>query len=240
MEKGACKYSIVIPVYNEQENLNPLQQNITEAMTMISDSYEVILVDDGSDDGSRNVIEQISGKDPRFRFLFFDKNYGQSSALAAGFREAKGDFIIFMDADLQVDAHDIPLLLEKLDRFDVVSGLRERRADSWSKRISSRIANTIRNKLTGEKIRDTGSPLKVFKKEVLKNMICFDGMHRFFPTLVQLQGYSITEVPISHYRRRRGSTKYNIRNRLFKAFSDLLGVRWLKKRYLRYQIVPKK
>lgn len=235
-----CDYSIVIPVFNEQENLIPLQQNINTAMDEISDSFEVILVDDGSNDGSREIIEHICSQNPRFRFLFFDQNYGQSSALAAGFKETRGDVIITMDADLQVDAGDIPLLLEKLDNFDVVSGFREIRADSPGKRISSKIANWARNKLTGEKIKDTGCPLKVFKKEVLKDMIFFDGMHRFFPTLVKLQGYSITEVPIRHYRRKHGSTKYTVRGRLFRAFFDLLGVRWLKKRYLHYRIRSEK
>ena len=235
-----CDYSIVIPVYNEQDNIIPLQQNISAAMDKISDSYEVILVDDGSSDGSREKIEHICSRDSRFRFLFFDKNYGQSSALAAGFEESKGDVIITMDADLQVDAGDIPLLLQQLDSFDVVSGFREKRADSLSKRISSKIANCTRNTLTGERIKDTGCPLKVFKKEVIKNMFFFDGMHRFFPTLIKLQGYTITEVPIRHYKRKHGSSKYNIRGRLFRTFCDLFGIRWLKKRYLRCRIISKK
>jgi glycosyltransferase involved in cell wall biosynthesis len=235
-----CKYSIVIPVYNEQESLEPLRQNITTAMTELPGSYEVILIDDGSSDGSRELIQQIASRDPRFRFLVFDRNYGQSSAMAAGFKAAKGNIIITMDADLQVNAHDIPRLLEKLPGFDMVSGYREKRADTWSKRMASKIANAVRNRLTGETIKDTGCPLKVFKKEVLENMVFFDGMHRFFPALISMQGYSITEVPISHFRRQYGYSKYNIHGRLFKTFFDLLGVRWLKKRYLRCLVVLKK
>ena len=235
-----CKYSIVIPVYNEQESLEPLRENIAAAMAEIPGSYEVIFVDDGSSDDSREKIKQICHRDDRFRFLFFDRNYGQSSALSAGFKAVRGDIIITMDADLQVDARDIPLLLEQLPGFDAVSGYREKRADPWIKRISSRIANTVRNWLTGETIKDTGCPLKVFKREVLENLVFFDGMHRFFPTLITMQGYSVTEVSIRHFRRRHGTSKYNIRGRLFRAFFDLLGIRWLKKRQMRCRVVSKK
>jgi glycosyltransferase involved in cell wall biosynthesis len=142
---------------------------------------------------------------------------------------AKGEVIITMDADLQYDPLDITRLLEKLGKYDVVCGYREKRADSWTKRISSVIANTVRNKLTGENIRDVGCSLKAFKKESLNQVKLFEGMHRFFPTLVKLADCSVIEVPVRHYPRKYGVSKYNIRNRVFKSFGDLLAVRWMKK-----------
>lgn len=231
------KYSIVVPVYNEEDNLFKLRDNILSAMDKISDPFEVILVDDGSTDGSRKIIKQISAEEPRFRSIFFDRNYGQTSAFDAGFKASAGEVIITMDADLQVDAQDIPLLLAKLGEYDAVVGYRQKRADNWVKRISSRLANAVRNKLTGENIRDVGCPLKAIKREAIQNIKLFEGMHRFFPTLLKLQGYSVIEVPVNHYPRLKGKSKYNIRNRLFKSLGDLLAVRWMEKRYLRYTVL---
>lgn len=230
------KYSIVLPVFNEFDNIQKLFENITHAMSQITNEYEAIFVDDGSKDGSREEIKKCCEKDPRFRYLGFDRNYGQTSAFDAGFRAAKGKIIVTMDADLQVDAHDIPRLLEKLDDYDVVVGYRQKRADNWIKKISSKIANAIRNRLSGEHIRDVGCPLKAFKKEALENVKFYEGMHRFFPTLFKLEGYRVAEVPIHHYSRQFGKSKYNVHNRVFKALRDLFAVRWMKSRYLHYQI----
>jgi len=234
-----CKYSIVIPVYNERGNLKPLYENIVDAMLTISDSYEVILVDDGSTDGSREVIQSISQNDHRFKYIFFASNCGQTAAFDAGFKTAVGEYIITMDADLQVDAHDIPLLLAHIDRYDSVIGFRQKRSDNWLKLISSKIANFVRNKLSAEDIRDVGCPLKIIRRAALQNIKLFDGMHRFFPTLLKLEGYTVAEVPIPHYARRYGQSKYNIRNRVFKSLHDLFAVRWMKQRYLNYKIVKR-
>ncbi|RKY85027.1 glycosyltransferase [candidate division KSB1 bacterium] len=231
-----CKYSIVIPVFNERDSLSILKSNLENAMKSISDSYEVILVDDGSTDGSREIIKKICGEGRRFRGIFFDKNYGQTAAFDAGFKAARGKVVITMDADLQYDPRDISLLPAKLGEYDVVCGYRVKRADPWIKRISSKIANFVRNKLSDENIRDAACSLKAFKKECLDKLKLYEGMHRFFPTLVKLEGYSLIEVPIHHYPRKYGVSKYNIRNRIFKSFRDLMAVRWMKKRYLRYKI----
>ena len=234
------EYSIVIPVYNEYENLGPLYENVSQAMALLSEPYEIIFVDDGSRDGSSDLLEKIIEGDMRCRLLIFDKNYGQSSALAAGFKAAEGAVIITLDADLQVDAGDIPLLLKKLERFDLVCGYRRVRADPWLKRLSSRVANTVSKQVIKSKIHDSACPLKVFKKSVIQNMVMFDGMHRFFPALAEFNGHTCTEVQISHSPRIHGESKYNIRNRLLKSFIDLLAVKWLKKRKLKYTISSEK
>jgi dolichol-phosphate mannosyltransferase len=217
-----------------------LRDNIVEAMASVSDDYEVIFVDDGSTDGSREIIRKISDANHGFRYIFFDRNYGQTAAFDAGFKAAIGDIVITMDADLQTDANDIPLLLKHLGPYDAVVGYRKKRADNWLKRISSQIANTVRNQLSGENIRDVGCPLKVMKRKALQHVKLYNGMHRFFPTLLKFEGYTVFEVPINHYPRIHGKSKYNVRNRIFRALRDLIAVRWMKSRYLRYQIVEEK
>jgi len=228
--------SLVIPVYNEAENLRPLVQEIVEALAPLGKTYEVILVDDGSTDGSGAIIDELAQQDGRVRGVHFLRNYGQTAAFDAGFRTARGEVIVTMDADLQYDPRDIPLLLAKLAEYDTVCGFRLRRADPWIKRLSSVIANTVRNWLSEERIRDVGCSLKAFKRPCVEKLKLYDGMHRFFPTLVKMEGYSVVEVPVSHRPRLHGQSKYNIRNRLFKSFLDLLAVRWMKRRRLTYQI----
>jgi glycosyltransferase involved in cell wall biosynthesis len=230
-------YSLVIPVFNERDNLLPLLKNIREAMSAVSDSYEIIFVDDGSQDGSSQVLDKIKRENSICRLIVFDRNYGQSSALAAGFKAAKAGIIITLDADLQVDAREIPRLLEKLKDFDMVCGNRGRRSDSMLKRLSSRFANAAVKSLQTRNIRDVGCPLRVFRSDIIQNFVYFDGMHRFLPILAEMAGFSLVEVKISHAPRVYGKTKYSIRNRIRRAFIDLLGVRWLKKRRLKYHVV---
>ncbi len=232
-------YSFVIPIYNERDNLLLLYENITDAMKIISNDYEIVLVDDGSTDGSLDIIQKLAKLDINVHFLSLDRNYGQTAAFDAGFKAAHGKLIVTMDADLQVDAHDLPLLLEKLATHDCVIGIRQKRSDNLIKLISSKIANFVRNKLSGEQIQDTGCPLKVFKREAIQKVKLFNGMHRFFPTLFKLEGFTVAEVPIHHYPRRYGKSKYNVRNRLFRALRDLFAVRWMKSRYLNYFIIQK-
>lgn len=233
----APEFSIVLPVYNEEENLETLAVGIVNAMNSVNKSYEVILVDDGSTDGSKEVLKKICDQYPGFRALVFQENCGQTAAFDAGFRNAKGKVIITMDADLQYDPWDIPSLLKKLDEYDAVCGYRANRADTRVKRISSIIANYVRNKLSDESIRDVGCSLKAFKKECLDNVKLFEGMHRFFPTLIKMEGYKVVEVPVNHFPRKHGYSKYSIHNRIFKSFRDLLAVRWMKNRYLNYKII---
>lgn len=229
--------SIVIPVYDERDNIEPLFNNITSSLSRISGSYEIIFVDDGSRDGSTERMEKICRNNPSLcRLIVFEQNFGQSSALAAGFRAALGEVIITMDADLQVDAGDIFSLLPELERFDLVCGYRLNRADSRLRRISSKIANSVSNKTLGTKIRDIGCPLKAMKREVALRMIYFDGMHRFIPVLAEMAGFSFAEVPVGHSPRLHGRSKYGIKNRIMKSWIDLRAVRWLQRRQLRHTL----
>jgi len=232
--------SIVIPVYNERENLTLLDEKITKNIGPLHKSYEVILVDDGSVDGSAQLIRKLQDKNPHLRLIRFGSNHGQTAAFAAGFSKARGDTIVTMDADLQNDPADIPILLEKISEFDVVCGWRHKRNDPWIKKLSSKIANSVRNTLSEESIADTGCSLKAFRRACFKNIKLYNGMHRFFPTLMKMEGFSVTQVKVKHYPRMHGYSKYNIRNRLFTSFKDLLAIRWMKKRQINYDIIEER
>ncbi|HIF02536.1 MAG TPA: glycosyltransferase [Nitrospinaceae bacterium] len=229
--------SIVIPVYNERENLILLDKKITKSIKPLNKKYEVILVDDGSVDGSVDLIRKLKNENPCLRLIRFDRNYGQTAAFSAGFSKARGNIIVTMDADLQNDPADIPLLLEKINEYDVVCGWRYKRNDPWVKKLSSRIANAVRNTLSEESIADTGCSLKAFRRKCFQNIKLYNGMHRFFPTLMKMEGFSVTQVKVGHYPRVHGYSKYNISNRLFASFKDLLAIRWMKKRQIKYDII---
>lgn len=229
--------SIVIPVYNEKDNLSILNDELQSVLTGLGRSYEIILVDDGSRDGSSEVMRTLQTKNPNLRVISFKYNCGQTAAFAAGFEAARGGIIVTLDADLQNCPEDIPRLLEKMDDYDMVCGWRQKRNDPWIKRVSSKIANFVRNRLSDENIADTGCSLKTFRRECLDQLKLFKGMHRFFPTLVKMEGFRVTQVQVSHRPRRHGASKYNIRNRLFSSFLDLLAVRWMKKRRIQYEII---
>jgi glycosyltransferase involved in cell wall biosynthesis len=228
--------SVVVPIYNEEGNLPLLTSKLVEVLKNLGRSYEMIFVDDGSSDGSRRILNEITSQYPFLRILRFKENRGLSTALVAGMREARGEKIVTLDSDLQNDPADIPMLLEYLDRYDMATGWRQKREDSWLKRISSEIGNTVRNWLSGENIQDSACTLRAFKKECIKEIPAFNGMHRFLSTLVKMEGYRIIEVPVSHHSRKFGKSKYNIRNRMVRSFVDLLVVRWMKRRALRYEI----
>jgi len=235
--KNPLDLSIVIPIYNERENLVPLEEKLNETLTKLNLDYEIILVDDGSQDGSCELIRKLQKHNRHLRLIRFTANFGQSAAFMAGFRTALGRIIVTMDADLQNDPADIPLLLEKIGEFDVVCGWRHERNDPWIKKVSSKIANAVRNRLSQETIADTGCSLKAFRRECFAPLVLFNGMHRFFPTLMKMEGFTVNEVKVRHHSRLHGQSKYNIRNRLWSSWNDLLGVRWLKKRRLNYNII---
>jgi glycosyltransferase involved in cell wall biosynthesis len=228
--------SVVIPAYNEVESLRPLTSEVLDTMRGIGQEFEVLYVDDGSRDGTRDLLRKLSDEYPEVRFVGFKHNRGQTAAMTAGFKHAKGDIVVTLDADMQNDPRDIPRLLEKVGEYDVVCGWRRKRRDNVVRRISSRVANFVRNWLSDEEIIDVGCSLKAYKKECLEELNLFEGMHRFLPTLVKMAGYTVVEVPVNHRERKLGTSKYNIRNRIVKAFLDLLAVRWMKKRYIRYEI----
>ncbi|MEK7290115.1 MAG: glycosyltransferase family 2 protein [Planctomycetota bacterium] len=228
--------SIVVPLYNEVDNIELLGNAIINAMKDTSYEYEVVFVDDGSIDGSAEKAKEWCATHSDFRSIHFKKNAGQTAAMDAGFKHAKGSYVVSMDADLQNDPADIPKLLEKLKTYDMVCGWRQKRNDPWLKRISSKVANAIRNKLSQEEIKDTGCSLKAYRKECLDKIKLFNGMHRFLPTLFKMEGFTVAEVVVNHRPRRFGKSKYGVFNRAFRAFRDLLVVRWMKERKLNYEV----
>ena len=234
--KREVDVSVVIPAFNEEESIAACVDEIRAVMDGLGEPYEVIVVDDGSTDGTFGILRKKKKDMHRLVILRFDANHGQTAAFDAGFRAARGKAIVTLDADLQNDPADIPRLLELLDRWDVVCGYRQKRHDSPVRRASSRIANWVRNKLTHESIRDVGCSLRAFKAECVGGLKLYNGMHRFLPTLLRLDGYSVTEVSVGHRRRRWGKSKYGIRNRLFRGLRDLMAVRWMRSRWLRYRI----
>jgi dolichol-phosphate mannosyltransferase len=228
--------SLVIPAYNERENLAPLLEEIGAALA--GRDYEVIVVDDGSTDDSLDALKALQRLDPRLHYIAFERNAGQTAAFAAGFRAARAPVVITLDADLQNDPADIPLLLETMERTGAtaVAGYRASRRDTPWKRLQSRIANGVRNRLNGEAIRDTGCSLKAFRADAVRGLPLFAGMHRFLPTLIKMHGGTVAEVPVGHRPRRHGSTKYGMWNRVVRSLADALAVRWMQRRVLRYRV----
>jgi dolichol-phosphate mannosyltransferase len=224
--------SVVIPVFNERDNVAVLAGEIRAAVDPLAIPYEVIFVDDGSTDGSAEALQEIARLDSRVRIVSQARNSGQSAALAAGFRHARGEIIVTLDSDLQNDPADIPLLLERITTADVVSGIRTKRRDTWTRRVASKIANRIRNRLTHETVTDVGCSLRAFRRQYIVGVPVFDGMHRFLPTLLRLAGARVTEMGVRHRPRLHGTAKYTIGNRVFRATADLFGVRWLQLRHI--------
>jgi len=228
--------SVVAPVYNEEENLPVLVSRLVDVLAPLGRSYEMIFVDDASTDRSRALLKEMVAQVPQLRVIGFRKNCGETAAGAAGLKAARGDVVITMDADLQNDPRDIPMMLDYLKEYDMVTGWRRKRDDSWVKRVTSKIANGVRNALSGETIRDSGCTYRAYKRECLENLMLYKGMHRFMPTLVKMEGFRVIEVPIAHHPRQFGVSKYTTWNRMWRAFVDLLAVRWMKSRHIRYEI----
>ena len=226
----------MVPAYNERENLAPLLAEIAAALG--DRSYEVIVVDDGSTDGTLEALKTLRRQYPALRILAFERNAGQTAAFAAGFRAAAAPIVVTLDADLQNDPADIPKLVETLQRSGVtaVAGYRANRRDTSWKRLQSRIANGVRNRLNGEVIRDTGCSLKAFRTDAVRDLPLFSGMHRFLPTLIKMQGGSVSEVPVGHRPRQHGVTKYGMWNRVWRSLVDAFAVRWMQRRALRYRV----
>ena len=230
--------SVVIPVYNEEESLPVLWPELRGVLEGLRVSFEVVFVDDGSEDRSAEIIRTLRESDPRVRLVRLKVNAGETAATDAGFKAVRGQRVVTMDADLQNDPQDIPTLLQHLDRWDAVTGWRVDRAqgDTALRRISSRVANRVRNWISDESIQDSGCTFRAFRRECLRSLVLYRGFHRFIPTLLRMRGYRVIEVPVRNRPRRFGRSKYGVLNRVFVAFADLLVVRWMKHRLLRYEV----
>lgn len=224
------KYSIVVPFHNEEDNVTVLYARLKQVMEQVGDNFELVLVDDGSSDRTYKLLEEIAAVDSRVLVVKLRRNFGQTSALAAGFDHASGEYILAMDGDLQHDPNEIPNFLEKLEEgYDVVSGWRKERIDNFvMRRIPSRCANWLMAKLSGVDIHDFGTTFKAYRHEVIQNIPLYGEMHRFIPALASWYGASICEIPIKNVHRERGKSHYGI-GRTFRVFFDLLTIRFLLK-----------
>ncbi len=225
--------SVVAPAYNERENVQRLVESVEAALREVC-PFELLVVDDGSTDGTREELVKLCATHPRLRVVALDAHHGQTCATAAGIGAARGDVLVTIDADLQNPPSEIPKLLAELDRADAVVGYRVKRNDSEVRKFSSRIANSIRNRITRETIRDTGCSLKAFRTGQIREVALFEGMHRFLPTLLKMRGRTVVEVAVEHRPRAAGTSKYGVWNRVFRAFLDCLAVRWMQWRVLRF------
>jgi dolichol-phosphate mannosyltransferase len=233
---AAPELSLVIPVYNERDSLPLLVGEIAAALA--GRRYEIVAVDDGSVDGSLEVLKRLKLEHTELHIVALAARAGQTAAFAAGFRVARGPVIVTLDADLQNDPADIPALVARLTTsgMTAIVGYRVNRRDNRWKRLQARIANAVRNRLNGETIRDTGCSLKAFRADAVRALPLYNGMHRFLPTLIKLYGGTVGEAPVQHRPRRFGRTKYGMWNRVFRSFADALAVRWMQRRVLRYDV----
>ncbi|MCM8763532.1 MAG: glycosyltransferase family 2 protein, partial [Candidatus Omnitrophica bacterium] len=227
--------SIIIPLYNEEKNIFPLYERLKAVLSFLGKEYEIIFIDDGSEDKSFEVLRELKSKDSCVKIIKFRRNYGQTSALDAGFRNARGETIISMDADLQNDPQDIPRLLEALKNSDVVCGWRKKRRDPFLKKIFSLIANFLRRFVLGDRILDIGCTLRAYRREALERVKLFNGLHRFLPLLIEYEGFKVAQIEVKHHFRFSGKSKYRFSKRLLKPFLDLWAVFWMKKNWIRYE-----
>ena len=231
--------SFVIPCFNEEGNLLALITAVREAVEPLKLSYEVVITDDCSRDRTWELLKHLAAGDPRIRAQRFAFNCGQSAALWAGMNAARGRYLITLDADLQNDPRDVPQFLSALEKFDCVCGSRiaaRGEGDGFVRIASSRIANWVRNRMSGENVTDAGCCYRAFKRECVADLKFFKGMHRFLPTLFKIEGFTVMEIPVRHNPRSAGLSHYGVWNRLFASFYDLLAVRWMQKRMFKYKI----
>ena len=229
MNDSNIKLSIIVPLYNEEESIPQLAEEIRDAVTKLSLEYELIFIDDGSKDGSFKQITSLASSDSRIKCLRFRRNYGKAAALSEGFKEANGELVVTMDSDLQDDPSEIGALIDKINEgFDVVSGWKKSRKDPWSKKLPSKLFNLVTGIMSGIRIHDFNCGLKIYKADVIKTISVYGEMHRYIPVLAKLAGFSVTEVVVNHRARLYGKTKFGA-GRFLKGFLDLVTVIFLGK-----------
>jgi glycosyltransferase involved in cell wall biosynthesis len=230
------RFTVVIPVYNEEENIFVLEKKIRLFLQKSIFPACIDLVNDGSTDKSFNMMKEVCERNDNFFYLSLERNGGLSAALKAGIDYTFSDYLGYMDADLQTDPDDFNLLLPHLNTYDMVIGIRVNRKDSFFKNLQSKIANGFRRMMTHDGVSDTGCPLKVMRTDAAKKMPLFNGMHRFLPALILLQNGRVKQIPVRHYPRVAGKSKYHLWNRLTGPFIDCFAYRWMKKRYINYSV----
>ncbi len=229
-------FTILVPVYNEEENIYLLEEKLQHFLPQSIYPACVLFVNDGSTDDSLNRIREICERNSDFFYLSLEKNGGLSAALKAGIDSVFSAYVGYMDADLQTDPEDFNLLLKDIEVYEMVTGIRANRKDSFFKNLQSKIANGFRRMMTNDGVSDTGCPLKVMHTDAAKKMPLFNGMHRFLPALILLQNGKVKQIPVRHYPRMAGKSKYHLWNRLTGPFIDCFAYRWMKKRYINYVV----
>ncbi len=229
-------FTIIVPVYNEEDNLDRVEKELSEYLKIATKKTKILFVNDGSQDQSQTIIERICKSNPNFYFISFKENRGLSAAISAGFKNTTTELVGYIDSDLQTDPKDFNLLLEQIPEYDLVTGVRANRKDSFVKNISSIIANGIRRSFTHDGMDDTGCPLKVIKTSYASNIPMFKGLHRFLPAMILLQDGKIKQIPVSHFPRIAGEAKYGLWNRLIGPLIDCFAYLWMKKKYINYTI----
>lgn len=226
--------SVVLPGYNEADNIDAMLQQVKQTLAPLNRPYEIIYVDDGSSDGSREKLQQAAQAISELRPLFHATNYGQSAAVLTGYDHARGQLVVTMDSDLQNDPADIPAMIQMLEekQWDAICGIRQKRQDHRIKLLSSRIANRVRQWALQDGIHDAGCGMRVVRRSALRQLPAFRALHRFLPTILKIHGFRVGEMPVRHRAREAGVSKYGVGNRLWVGISDILGLRWYRKRYL--------
>ena len=224
--------SVVIPIYNEEENVTPLLAELVLILEKLERNFEIICINDASTDNSQTLLEGLKTKYPQLKVIVHTVNCGESAATATGFQQARGEYIVTMDGDLQNDPADIPTLLHIIEQrgLAAVCGIRRKREDDIVKRISSRTANAVRNLITGDDISDAGCTFRALRRTALYEIPVFNGMHRFLPTILRFQGYEVEEILVNHRPRTMGVSKYGVGNRMFRGLIDCIAMRWWQKR----------
>lgn len=230
------RLTIIVPVYNEEGNIRRLEKELGDFLKIARISSCVLFVNDGSKDQSGKLLKDICHGHPDFYYLELAKNGGLSAAMKAGIDHCNSEFVGYIDADLQTTPEDFNLLLTHVEDYEMVMGIRTGRKDSFIKNMSSRIANGFRRSMTHDGVEDTGCPLKILRTDYAKRIPFFTGMHRFLPALIQLQNGKVKQMPVRHFPRMAGESKYNLCNRLVGPFKDCFAYRWMKKRYINYEV----